>query len=163
MKDDLFPEVQGASASTPDTNELGKRMKARAADPTECQEYAKQIGLHAEDGEWFFHHMEASGWLNAGKPVKQWRSCMSAWRLQKYFPSQRNRGRVVSSTDFPSVPTPARETWQIKNDLDIVSKVLEDARYRERFAKDAKQLSELKEKIEKLRKRKLELEEELSS
>lgn len=55
----------------------------------ECIAYAEEKGLPASDGQWFYDAMEAGGWQRNGKPIKSWKSHLSAWKGQGYLPSQK--------------------------------------------------------------------------
>lgn len=48
--------------------------------------------LPASDGRWFFNKCEGNGWKNGGEPIKDWKRTVIAWKLARYFPSQRVNG-----------------------------------------------------------------------
>lgn len=64
----------------------------------ECTEFAVDLGLLPNDGEWFYYKMIGCGWKNGREPVKDWRAVMRAWKLAGYMASQRqgmNRNPTV--------------------------------------------------------------------
>jgi hypothetical protein len=79
--------------------EIAKKTKAKADSAEEVRAYAQSIGLTAEDGDWFFNSREGNGWMNDGKPIRNWQRTMSAWKCGNIFPSQKsalnNRGAAV--------------------------------------------------------------------
>lgn len=52
-------------------------------------EFCVQIGLQESDGEWFFNKCEGCGWLNSGRPIRDWKSTLRSWKAAAYLPSQK--------------------------------------------------------------------------
>jgi hypothetical protein len=78
-------------------------LKAKAGSVEEAVAYAECLGLTAEDGRWFFEKGEGNGWINAGKPIRDWRMTMSSWsRVGDIFPSQKRpqRSQQASHVGF---------------------------------------------------------------
>lgn len=48
-----------------------------------------QQQLPESDGAWFFHKCQANGWTNGGKPIRDWRATIRAWKAAGYMPSQK--------------------------------------------------------------------------
>jgi hypothetical protein len=41
------------------------------------------------DLEWFYHKCVGNGWTNGGKPIKDWKATLRAWKAAGYLPSQK--------------------------------------------------------------------------
>lgn len=59
----------------------------------EVEKFCVEIGLAGSDGEWFFNKCEGCGWQNGGKPIKDWRATLRAWRTAGYLPSQKQKSQ----------------------------------------------------------------------
>lgn len=70
---------------------LSMPAKSRAS----CEEIVKafclELGLPETDGEWFFAKCEGCGWTNSGKPIKDWKATLRAWKAQGYVPSMKSK------------------------------------------------------------------------
>lgn len=70
-------------------NLVAQRERARAMNEDSVMMYALSQGLPATDGEWFWAKCEGSGWMNNGKPIKDWRQTLRAWAINGYMPSKK--------------------------------------------------------------------------
>jgi hypothetical protein len=109
--------------SVPSSSEGGagetKPEKSPKPKPTleEIRLYCAKSGISASDAEWFFCKCEGNGWMNGGKPIKQWGMTLLSWKHAGYLPSQkqtygnrqhrsgagenpRNAGIVKGPTDY---------------------------------------------------------------
>lgn len=82
------PEVRGQR--TEEEAEASSISKTRGS-AGELKAYCVERGLMAEDGEWLFDKMLASGWKNDGHRVEDWRGLVRAWQKIQVFPSQKNQ------------------------------------------------------------------------
>jgi hypothetical protein len=55
------------------------------------EDYCQSIGLPRSDGTALYHKWEANGWTNSGKPIKDWKLTVLAWKDYGYLPSQKRR------------------------------------------------------------------------
>lgn len=94
IESDLRVQFPGQSAK------LAGEMKARGTQG-ECIEYAVELGLLPNDGEWFYYKMTGCGWKNGKIPVKDWKATMRAWKLAGYMASQRNGAVRISTARQP--------------------------------------------------------------
>lgn len=67
--------------------DMHKQIKQTHASLDEVKLHCAKIGLPESDGEWFFHKCEGSGWQNDGKPIKNWKGTITAWKLAGFVPS----------------------------------------------------------------------------
>ena len=74
---------------------------------------AAELGLEADDGQWFFDKCEGCGWKNNGKAIKDWRATMRAWHKISIFPSQKRQKATGGANG-------TRQAWQIQNDIDAL-------------------------------------------
>jgi len=52
--------------------------------------FCDELKLPPSDAEYFFNHWESNGWMNAGKPMKDWKGTIRAWKAAGHLPSQKN-------------------------------------------------------------------------
>jgi hypothetical protein len=78
--------------------EITKKAKTNLE---EVETFCKELGLPKSDSDWFFYKCEGSGWTNGGKPIKDWRATIRAWKAAGYMPSQKTNG-------FLSAPPPVK-------------------------------------------------------
>jgi len=62
------------------------KKSGQAGSEEEVILFASTIGATEKAGRWFWHKNEASGWMNAKQPIRNWRSCFIAWWEADYFP-----------------------------------------------------------------------------
>ena len=65
--------------------------------------YCSSEAIPAADAEWFFWKCEGNDWTNGGKPIKNWKATLKAWRAAKYLPSQKG---PTGFNNRPHVPRP---------------------------------------------------------
>jgi len=53
------------------------------------REFARGEGIGEGDADWFFYKCEGCGWMNAGKPIADWKQTVRAWWRGGFFPSQK--------------------------------------------------------------------------
>lgn len=93
---------RGESLSDPKSEELplaanvNPKKKARGSQ-SEMEAFAIEIELPASDGEYFFHKMQSTDWKVGGKPIKDWKATIRAWKAGGYLPSQKQQPRNGSS------------------------------------------------------------------
>lgn len=56
----------------------------------QIHEFFSSEHLPRADAEWFFNKCVGNGWMNNGKPIKDWKATVRAWRAAHYLPSQKN-------------------------------------------------------------------------
>lgn len=79
------------STSTPHPSKAKKAQARNRASLTEIKDFCTEIGLPESDGEACFYKWEGNGWLNGGKPIKDWRATIRAWKASGYMPSQKTQ------------------------------------------------------------------------
>ena len=65
--------------------------KAKASSEDEIISFCLETGLLKSDGEYYWQHWISNGWMNNGKPIKDWRACIRKWKNLNYCPSQKNQ------------------------------------------------------------------------
>ncbi len=60
--------------------------KARASTPEELEEFAISIGCQPAQGTAAFWRWQGNGWMNDGKPIKDWKATVRAWKALKFGP-----------------------------------------------------------------------------
>lgn len=88
-----------------------KVMKRPSID--EVKEYfqTKEVGLPQSDAVWFWNHLETQDWKINGKPMKSWHTAVTAWKIQKYFPSMKGQNNGHTN----GVPMPLQRTIRQQN------------------------------------------------
>lgn len=87
---------RGESLSEPKVEELplaanvNPKKKARGTQ-SEMESFAIEIELPSSDGEYFFHKMQSTDWKVGGKPIKDWKATIRAWKAAGYLPSQKQQ------------------------------------------------------------------------
>jgi hypothetical protein len=96
-------EGQGSTSET-----AKKKRKPAEANGTieDMTAFAVEIGLEPSDGENAFHKWNSTGW----KGIKDWKSKMRTWKIEKFHPSQKE-GR--SSSQFTNGHQPQKTTVNI--------------------------------------------------
>jgi hypothetical protein len=84
----------------------------------EVSEFCKEIGLFPRDVEYIWNNWEANGWKRSGKPIKDWKATIRAWKAQKFLPSQ----RTPSPDD--KWPTEAPQPIDWSEDDNLLAKLL---------------------------------------
>ncbi len=80
------------SSSTSSSTSKGKQTpaepsaKAKASTPEELEEFAISIGCPPGQGAAAFWRWQGNGWENAGKPIKDWKGTVRAWKALNYGP-----------------------------------------------------------------------------
>jgi len=95
-KDELFIDCTSNGnqmcSETESESESETESKSRLTPkPTldDCKEFCKSVGLPETDGEWFFYKCEGCDWKNNGKPIKDWKATIRAWKLAGHMASQK--------------------------------------------------------------------------
>ena len=60
--------------------------KAKASSPDELEEFAISIGCPPGQGTAAYWRWQGNGWENAGKPIKDWKGTVRAWKALNYGP-----------------------------------------------------------------------------
>lgn len=60
--------------------------KAKAETPEQVEEFALSIGGTRGQGTAWFWKMQGQGWINGGKPVKDWKATVRSHHMQGYLP-----------------------------------------------------------------------------
>ncbi len=55
----------------------------------EIEEFCTSIELPKSDGTACYHKWQGNGWTNNGKPIRDWRATIRAWKDYRYLPSQK--------------------------------------------------------------------------
>lgn len=87
---------KGTVLSKEEVQEKPKRSKATV---NEVMEFCVSEKLPSSDADWFFHKCEGNGWINGGKPIKDWKATIRSWRAAGYLPSQKNGTGVYERQD----------------------------------------------------------------
>jgi hypothetical protein len=105
----------------------GQTSPSASASACKCTEeeavqYCTTAGLTKEDGQWFWNKCEGCGWKNNGKAIKDWKKTVTAWRMIKIFPSQkqsRNGPAALPATwaDRKALKQTIDELQEKKNEL----------------------------------------------
>lgn len=64
----------------------------------EVQGYCASLGLPQRDADYFFYKCEGCGWLNGGRPIKDWKGVVRSWQQAGYLPSQKLNGQPKPET-----------------------------------------------------------------
>ena len=81
--------------------------KARAASIEEAISFCVECGLPKADGEYFWWKCEGCLWTNGGKPIRDWKATVRAWKSANYFPSQKQLARGTPAQTPPAPPAKA--------------------------------------------------------
>lgn len=94
----VSPTTDTENASKKDTSRNIKREnsfavcvsdKAKPSSEKDVIDYCVSLGLPASDGTWAFNHWESNGNTNGGKPIKDWKACIRAWKAAGHMASQK--------------------------------------------------------------------------
>lgn len=66
-----------------------KENKKKKGNREECTHFCASLGLPSSDGDWFFDKCEGNGWTNDGKPIKDWKATIRAWKAINIMASQK--------------------------------------------------------------------------
>lgn len=66
------------------------KSNTRKANYEDVKAFCSELGLPDSDSDYFFHHWEGNGWTNGGKPIKNWKGTIRAWKAAGHLPSQKN-------------------------------------------------------------------------
>jgi hypothetical protein len=73
-----------------------RARKSKPASQQEVEDYCQSLSLPRSDGEYMFAHWEGNGHTNGGKPVKDWKATIRAWKAASHLPSQKNGNKTGS-------------------------------------------------------------------
>lgn len=88
---------QRLNQNTVNENERVVVLNTRKANYEEVKAFCSELSLPDGDSEYLFNHWEGNGWTNGGKPIKDWKRTIRAWKAAGHLPSQKN-GSSQSST-----------------------------------------------------------------
>lgn len=74
--------------------------------------FSVEIGLPESDGESRFYSWEANEWTNKGKPVKDWKATIRAWKAAGYMPSQKNPQQAPNQPSKPGTISANGRTYR---------------------------------------------------
>jgi hypothetical protein len=74
----------------------------RKANYEEIKAFCSELNLPDCDSDYLFNHWEGNGWSNGGKPIKDWKRTIRAWKAAGHLPSQKNK---LVSDQAPIGPT----------------------------------------------------------
>jgi len=77
--------------TTNEEGKKGKNNKERMKRPelSEVCSFCLEIGLPGSDGDYCFHKWQSNDWTNGGKPIRDWKATIRAWKAAGYLPSQK--------------------------------------------------------------------------
>lgn len=70
----------------------------RKANYEELKAFCSELKLPECDSEYLFNHWEGNGWTNGGKPIRDWRRTVLAWKAFGHLPSQKNPKHLSKTT-----------------------------------------------------------------
>jgi hypothetical protein len=79
---------------SPSLSVLKKGIAKGKPDQAEIEAFCESIGLPKSDGEVVFNKWQGNGWVNGGKPIKDWKATIRAWKGQGYMPSQKGKNET---------------------------------------------------------------------
>lgn len=106
--------------SSPEKKPFSPKTKTGNSNPKGTLEevcaFCESLNLPASDGTSMFWKWEGSGWLNSGKPIKNWQAVIRQWKSSSWLPSQKNPtanggSRPISETFRNSTPSGSRELF----------------------------------------------------
>lgn len=100
----------------PGFEQVVTRPVFKAPSLEEVQLYCEKTGVSGNDANWFWHHLDSSGWKNGGRPVKSWHSLLTAWKLKGYLPSQKPKLPVNSYGRYGANGQPVKSI--VEQDID---------------------------------------------
>lgn len=89
-----------ASASSSTSSVRERDSKGKPKDAASVIAYAREIGLPEADGHYYWDKWQAGGYVNAGKPIKDWQALIRSHKSAGYCPSQK---RGVGASSFQKV------------------------------------------------------------
>ena len=96
---DIIPENPGSSGKFPPERKGSRKEeevegpgKARAKTCDELKAYCLELGLPASDAIYLWEKWESTGWVNGGRPIKDWKGTIRTWKAGGYLPSQKRGG-----------------------------------------------------------------------
>jgi hypothetical protein len=99
------------------------RANKKKGTEDEVLAHCREIGLFPRDAEYFFSKCEGNGWTNGGKPIKNWKATLRAWKTQGYLPSQ----KTPSPSDF----WPSESIDEGEQQEDLLAKMMQNKAKRE--------------------------------
>jgi hypothetical protein len=90
---------------------IAREDSRRACSFQEVEEFCSSLELPNNDANWFWHKCQENGWKNAGRPIRDWKLTIRAWKAGGYMPSQKN------GKNNHSPPLTDREKDQLKTGL----------------------------------------------
>jgi hypothetical protein len=108
------PSPPAKKAATP-------KRKAKPESREEFDAYFQELKLTPRDAEYAWAKWEGSGWLNGGKPIKDWRNTVRSWQAAQYWPSQKSP--MPNEPDWPN-GIASRPAWLPENWLEIAVRLI---------------------------------------
>lgn len=104
--------TQGVNPSAPITLIEPKRTLISRFTPPSIEEtkaYAKEQGLPEEEGEKFYEHHSARGWMSGKTKITRWKMAFATWK-RNYFKFNSNASKTSKpyTPSTPSTKTPTR-------------------------------------------------------
>ena len=65
----------------------------------EVEDFCTKIELPVRDGEWFWNKCQGNGWTNNGKPIRDWKATIRAWKAAGYMASQKQQKGQYGKTN----------------------------------------------------------------
>src|SRR6185503_16401814 len=60
------------------------------------REFCARNQMSEADADWFWNSREGNGWLNGGRPIKDWGAVLRAFHAQGYLPSQKSKRTQIA-------------------------------------------------------------------
>lgn len=86
---DKRPQAKRTESGLEKRREEKSNINKHRATLDDAKAFAASIELPESDGESCFHKWEGNGWTNNGKPIKDWKATIRAWKAQGFLPSQK--------------------------------------------------------------------------
>lgn len=127
---DSLGTLVSASGSGSDSEKNGD-SKGKPKDREEVISYVRELGLPETDGHYYFDKWQAGGFVNAGKPIRDWRALIRSHKAAGYLPSQK-RGIQSSSFQKPM------SIFEIEKRLDAARGTLDNLKRSQPLNEDRK-------------------------
>lgn len=124
-----YMHPDGTDAPMPEKKPSAKReaakpaSKSRPADRAELDAYFREVDLLPRDAEYAWEKWEGNGWLNGGKPIKDWKSTVRQWKTGGYWPTQKN---VLPSEKQWTGGSVTKPSWMPENWREIAISIIGD-------------------------------------
>jgi len=97
--------IQTLKQNTVNENERVVSLEStRKANYETLKTFCSELNLPDCDPEYLFNHWEGNGWTNGGKPIKDWKRTIRAWKAAGHLPSQKNQQQARKAFSGPDIP-----------------------------------------------------------